>query len=164
MLVLARLRAWLSRWRRRREPALPPPRGSVPQARESPYPKSVRDQIREKGSKLVTHRREVVRSKPELRIANFLHRKGVRYVYEMPIEGATPDFYLPDSNVIVEHWGMEHARYKRRRMEKTRMYRARGYVVVETTKADVPKLERVLEARLLKADPHVFERGKGRDR
>lgn len=125
-----------------------------------PHAKSLKHQIREKGSKHVTYRREVVRSKPELRIANFLHRKGVRYVYEMPIEGATPDFYLPDSNIVLEHWGMENTRYKRRRMEKTKMYRARGYLVVETTKADVPRLERVLEARLLKADPHVFERAR----
>lgn len=146
-----------------RAPALPPPRGNVPQARPPDPGRSMYDLIGERG-RHVTRNKEVVRSKPEKRIADFLHRKGVRYVYEMPIEGATPDFYLPDSNIIIEHWGMDRSRYKRRRMEKTRMYRARGYLVVETEKVDVPRLERVLEKRLLEADPHVFERGAERAR
>lgn len=122
-----------------------------------PPPMALKQRIRERG-RLVTLNKEVVRSKPELRIANFLFRRGVRYVYEMPIAGATPDFYLPDSNIIIEHWGMTRTRYTQRRMEKTRMYRARGYLFVETTKADLPVLEKVLELRLLRADPHVFER------
>lgn len=157
--------AWLQRllhWLRRRPADArvgppPPPGGTRPVALPMPHAKALREQIRERG-RHVTYNKEVVRSKPELRIANFLYRKGVRYVYEMPIEGATPDFYLPDSNILIEHWGMEKPRYKRRRMEKTKLYRARGYVVVETDKSDVPRLERVLEKRLLKADPHVFER------
>ena len=122
-----------------------------------PPPMALKMRIKERG-RLITLNKDVVRSKPELRIANFLFKRGVRYVYEMPISGATPDFYLPDSNIIIEHWGMTRSSYLRRRMEKTKMYRARGYLLVETTKADVPVLEKVLELRLLKADPHVFER------
>ncbi|HEX2022640.1 MAG TPA: hypothetical protein VHH36_07995, partial [Candidatus Thermoplasmatota archaeon] len=151
---------WAALVRRRAPEGLPPPRGAVPErASEVPQKKRIKDLVRERG-RHVTIRREVVRSKPELRIANFLHKRGVRYEYEPQLPGATPDFYLPDSNIVLEHWGMEHTRYLRRRMEKTRIYRARGYVLVETEKRDLPRLERVLEARLLKADPHVFERGR----
>ncbi|GEM_PF-6041850 len=135
-----------------------PAQGAVPEIRPRPKP-SVKEELGRRGGH-VTLNREVVRSKPELRIANFLFKRGVRYLYEPQLEGATPDFYLPDSNVVIEHWGMEHSRYRRRRAEKTALYRSRGYVVVETEKIDVPRLERVLEARLLKADPDVFRRGR----
>jgi very-short-patch-repair endonuclease len=130
--------------------------GAVPELRPRPR-MSVREELGKRGGH-VTMNREVVRSKPELRIANFLFKRGVRYLYEPQLEGATPDFYLPDSNVVLEHWGMEHTRYRRRRAEKTAMYKSRGYLVVETEKIDVPRLERVLEQRLLKADPRVFSR------
>jgi len=130
--------------------------GAVPEMR--PRPKSsVREELGRRGGH-VTLNREVVRSKPELRIANFLYKRGVPYLYEPQLDGATPDFYLPDSNIVLEHWGMEHTRYRRRRAEKTAIYRSRGYVLVETEKIDVPRLERVLEQRLLAADPLIFTR------
>lgn len=117
----------------------------------------------------VTLAGEVVQSKPERRIANFLFKRGVRYVYEAQLADvrATPDFYLPDSNIVVEHWGMTHSKYREKRAMKTRQYLSKGYKLVETEKPDVPHLERVLEARLLKADPEVFTRsqdGKTRSR
>jgi hypothetical protein len=163
--TLAAWRVWLARvgrrvWGEGRAPTLPPPRGTVPVATRVEPGKSLYEQIGERG-RLITINREVVRSKPEKRIADFLYKRGVKYVYEMPIDGATPDFYLPASNIIIEHWGMENRRYVQRRWEKTRMYRARGYLLVETEKVDVPRLERILEARLLKVDPHVFDRGDG---
>jgi very-short-patch-repair endonuclease len=99
---------------------------------------------------------EVVQSKPELRIANFLFKRGIRYVYEAQLEGATPDFYLPDEHLIIEHWGMTHSKYRESRARKTRIYLSRGYRLVETEKKDVPNLERVLEARLRKVAPDLF--------
>ncbi|MEA3199928.1 MAG: hypothetical protein QOE90_1356 [Thermoplasmata archaeon] len=132
------------------------PRGAIPEIRHRAKP-SVKEELGKRGGH-VTLNREVVRSKPELRIANFLFKKGVAYLYEPQLEGATPDFYLPEANIVIEHWGMEHSRYRRRRAEKTAIYRSRGYVVVETEKVDVPRLERILELRLLKVDPGLFER------
>jgi hypothetical protein len=148
-VVLARHASLRRATPRRRE-------GAVPEFRPRPKP-SVREELGKRGGH-VTLNREVVRSKPELRIANFLFKRGVRYLYEPQLDGATPDFYLPDSNVVIEHWGMVHSRYRRRRAEKTALYRSRGYVVVETEKIDVPRLERVLAERLLRADPDVFTR------
>ena len=149
---------WLRRLFRRKqpEPLLSPVRGTVPKLRHRPK-RSVKEELR--GGGHVTLNREVVKSRPEKRIADFLRNRGVRYLYEPDIEGATPDFYLPDSNIIVEHWGMRHTKYIERRMKKVRMYKSRGYVVVETDRKDVPRLERVLELRLLAADPDVFRRG-----
>ncbi|HVM45066.1 MAG TPA: hypothetical protein VM582_03935 [Candidatus Thermoplasmatota archaeon] len=97
-----------------------------------------------------------MQSKPELRIANFLFKRGIPYVYEAKLEGATPDFFLPGHNVIIEHWGMTHTKYREKREMKKRLYLSRGYALVETEKADVPHLERVLEARLRKVAPRLF--------
>lgn len=106
----------------------------------------------------VTLAGEVVQSKPELRIANFLFKRGIPYVYEAKLEGATPDFYLPEHNLIIEHWGLTRTKYREKREMKKRLYLSRGYRLVETEKKDVPNLERVLEARLAKAVPGLVER------
>lgn len=156
-----RIRSWF-----RRKPA-PAPRDEEAAARAAVRGKHhglpVKERLRRYTGGHVTLGGEVVQSKPELRIANFLFKRGVRYVYEaqLPDVRASPDFYLPDSNVVIEHWGMTHSRYREKRAMKTRMYLSRGYRLVETQKEDVPHLERVLEARLLKADPTVFSRGRG---
>lgn len=115
----------------------------------------VKDAIGKRG-RLVTLRGEVVQSKPELRIANWLFKQGIAYEYEPVMEGAMPDFWLPQWNVIIEHWGMDHSKYRYHRAKKTRMYHSRGYILVETEKKDVPRLELVLEARLRKAAPGLF--------
>ena len=151
-----RVLAWLRRLLRRTPPPEAPARAPVGKLDHL----TRGERIAKYGHRNVTMRGDVVQSGPEVRIANFLHRKGVRYVYEWSIPGATPDFYLPDSNIVIEHWGMTHSRYRQRRAEKTRIYLSKGYKLVETEKKDVPRLELVLEQRLLKADPLVFERGK----
>ena len=150
-----RVLAWLRRLLGR-----PPPSGepAAPEAVGKSDHLTRRERIAKYGHRHVTMRGDVVQSKPEVRIANFLHRKGVRYVYEWSMPGATPDFYLPDFNIVIEHWGMSHSRYRQRRAEKTRLYLSKGIKLVETEKKDVPRLELVLEQRLLKADPRVFEK------
>jgi DNA helicase-4 len=59
---------------------------------------------------------ESVRSYEELAIANFLFRMGVQYQYESPykIDMATaqyrqytPDFYLPESGIYIEHFALD---------------------------------------------------------
>lgn len=60
---------------------------------------------------------EVVKSYGEMDIANFLAQNGIRYIYEYPYEVDTstseygqyhPDFYLPDYNVYIEYFGINH--------------------------------------------------------
>lgn len=53
-----------------------------------------------------------VKSLPELRIANWLFENGIKYEYEKNLEhkngtSCRPDFYLPDYDIYIEHWGVE---------------------------------------------------------
>lgn len=59
---------------------------------------------------------EVVKSRGELLIANWLFYNGVSYQYEAPYEHETadathrqyrPDFYLPDIGAYLEHWALD---------------------------------------------------------
>lgn len=152
---MARMMRSLWRWLFHRR-AVPQAARPLPRAKHQGL--SIKDRLGRYEGGHVTLGGEVVQSKPELRIANFLFKRKVRYVYEAMLEGATPDFYLPDSHIILEHWGMTHSRYRETRAKKTRIYLSRGYTLVETEKKDVPHLERVLESRLLKADPEIFSR------
>lgn len=66
--------------------------------------------------KLITLQGERVKSHEELRIANFLFFNGVRYEYEKPYskpyqreawrKAYCPDFYLPDYDIYLEHYGV----------------------------------------------------------
>lgn len=143
-------------WRRSALPALPP--------RAKHAGLSVKERLSRYTRGHVTLGGEVVQSGPERRIADLLFKRGVPYVYEAELDGATPDFLLPDTNIVIEHWGMEHTKYREKRAMKTRLYLSRGYKLVETEKKDVPHLERVLEARLLKVDPDLFSRAATRRR
>lgn len=148
--VLARILRWL-----RREKVVLAPPSDLPRGKHAGLP--VRERLRRYQGGHVTLAGEVVQSKPELRIANFLFKRDIPYVYEAQLAGATPDFLLPDHKVIIEHWGMDHTKYREKRAMKTRLYASRGYRLVETEKKDVPHLERVLEARLRKVAPELFE-------
>lgn len=59
---------------------------------------------------------DAVKSFAELEIANFLFMNGINYVYEGPYKHPTatssrrqymPDFYLPDLDVCIEHFGVD---------------------------------------------------------
>ena len=68
-----------------------------------------------------TLKNEFVKSNEELVIANYLFTNGINYEYERPYEVETstpekrqytPDFYLPDYGIYIEHYGIdrnEHA-------------------------------------------------------
>lgn len=157
--ILAALVAAAIVLRRRRAVRAPPqlPGPGLP-GRPKAEGRSVKEQIKRYGARNLTLGGEVVQSAPERRIADFLYKRGIRYVYEMQLPGATPDFYLPDFNIIVEHWGMDHPKYREKRMMKVKLYRSRGFRLVETEKKDVPRLEAVLEARLRKVEPGIFDR------
>ena len=66
--------------------------------------------------KRITLKSEVVKSRQEAMIANFLFLNGVNYIYEAPYKFATadkifrqycPDFYLPDYDIYLEHFGID---------------------------------------------------------
>ncbi|MDE7182599.1 MAG: topoisomerase DNA-binding C4 zinc finger domain-containing protein, partial [Clostridia bacterium] len=66
--------------------------------------------------KLETLKNEFVKSNEELVIANYLFTNGINYEYEKPYEietstlekrQYTPDFYLPDYGIYLEHYGID---------------------------------------------------------
>jgi DNA helicase-4 len=66
----------------------------------------------------ITFLREQVKSQQEVMIANFLYMHGLKYIYELPYKHETatsiyrqykPDFYLPDYNIYIEHFGINRA-------------------------------------------------------
>ena len=63
-----------------------------------------------------TLKNEFVKSNEELVIANYLFINGINYIYEKPYEietstpdkrQYTPDFYLPDYGIYLEHYGID---------------------------------------------------------
>lgn len=63
-----------------------------------------------------TLKNEFVKSNEELVIANYLFTNGINYEYETPYEietstidkrQYTPDFYLPDYGIYIEHYGID---------------------------------------------------------
>lgn len=64
----------------------------------------------------LTLRKEALKSQQEVMIANFLYMNGIDYEYEKPYAHETanrdyrqykPDFYLPDYDVYIEHFGVD---------------------------------------------------------
>lgn len=95
---------------------------------------------------------EVVKSRGEQLIANWLFYNGVRYAYEAPYEHETadpqhrqyqPDFYLPDAKAYLEHWALdangeppaEFTGYKEGMTWKRRVHATYGTRLLETTMA-----------------------------
>lgn len=65
-----------------------------------------------------TLKNEYVKSNEELVIANYLFTNGINYEYERPYEietstidkrQYTPDFYLPDYDIYIEHYGIDRS-------------------------------------------------------
>lgn len=97
---------------------------------------------------------DVVKSRGELVVANWLFYNGVEYVYEGPYKVDTadaqhrqyrPDFYLPGPDVYLEHWAVdangeppaEFVGYKEGMAWKRRTHATNGTTLLETTMADL---------------------------
>lgn len=97
---------------------------------------------------------EVVKSRGEQLIANWLFYNGVKYVYEGRYEVDTadpqhrqyqPDFYLPDANAYLEHWALdakgepppEFHGYKEGMVWKKQVHAANKTKLLETTMAQL---------------------------
>ncbi len=71
---------------------------------------------RKNKSNLTSYLGEIMKSKQEVKIANFLYVHKIRYEYEREYEVKTvdknyrqyqPDFYLPDYHIYIEHFGID---------------------------------------------------------
>ncbi len=104
----------------------------------------------------MTLRGEVVRSYSEKVIADWLFRRGIRYVYEYPAfdrRGSVisrPDFYLPDYGVHVEYWGLAgtERKYDKTMMWKASQYRRNGVRVVSLYPDELTDLDAAFRSKL----------------
>ena len=97
-----------------------------------------------------TFKDEIVKSRGEQTIANWLFYQGVEYQYERPYkirtadakhQQYTPDFYLPQADVWLEHWALdengeipeEFVGYEESMRWKRQLHRQYGTVLLETS-------------------------------
>ena len=97
----------------------------------------------------------VVKSKSERDIDNYLFEHKIAHAYEkaLPINGEIfkPDFYLPDLDVYIEHWGYDETNieYTRRKEYKITKYIEKGITLICTYEAtDMKDVETSLEIKL----------------
>ncbi|MBO5898610.1 MAG: hypothetical protein J6R04_06335 [Clostridia bacterium] len=98
----------------------------------------------------------IVKSKSEKAIDNYLFDHRIPHVYEkeIRIDSETiihPDFYLPDLDVYIEHWGYgkENALYTKQKEWKLDFYRKNGFTLICTyEKSDGTNIESALEMKL----------------
>ena len=118
----------------------------------------------EYGTRCVTLHGEIVKSKGEERLADFLFQIGIRYRYEPRVYAypksdryrrsshgriiGRPDFLLTDYNILVEYWGMasvpdpiDRANYQKKMAEKKNLYHQNGYKLISFYSTDLDNLD-----------------------
>ena len=104
-----------------------------------------------------TQEGELVKSRGESLIADFLHREGFKYTYERPIRlgrsiVVRPDFYLKRYDVIIEFWGMlNDANYLKNSNWKIAHYKKFNLKFIELEPEDLPHLKEIFYQKLEKA-------------
>jgi len=132
-----------------------------------------------KNQELVTLKKETVKSQEELTLANWLFTNGIDYEYEAPYKHEmtadrfhqqyTPDFYLPDYDIYIEHFGINRKgdtapfvnreKYNIDIEWKRRLHRQNGTALIETFTYDrlegqlLVRLEKKLQAKKVKFFP-----------
>jgi hypothetical protein len=94
-----------------------------------------------------------VKSKSEKAIDDWLYRNKIFHAYEQKVrisESLITDFFLPELNVFIEHWGYNDDKYNARRKEKTTLYNKYKLNLIELTEEDSTHLDEVLSAKLIK--------------
>ena len=93
-----------------------------------------------------------VRSKAEKIIADYFSDHRIWFIYEMPLRLGglclRPDFYLPDYDIIHEHFGLEEECYRLAAEAKISQYQRHGIGFSYTTAADEADIEEVLTRKL----------------
>ncbi len=96
-----------------------------------------------------------VRSKAEREIDNYLYEHNIRHTYEKsypiddnPNNDLHPDFYLPDLDVYIEHWGYKNKNYEEEKNYKLNIYHKDKVNLIETTEEDMKDIETNLTRKL----------------
>lgn len=99
-----------------------------------------------------------VRSKSELTIDNYLYDNRIVHAYEKKIFSKTnpeneylSDFYLPEYDLYIEHWGIENNQeYINKKSEKQNIYLENNYKLLNIYEENIKNLDDYLDKELLK--------------
>lgn len=105
----------------------------------------------------------IVKSQQEVLIDNYLFQHNIRHVYEksFPIDNNKdhdlhPDFYLPDLDIYIEHFGIKNnPKYEETKEYKIPFYQKARITLICTNSDDIPNISANLERKL-----KFFEKGK----
>lgn len=97
-----------------------------------------------------------VKSQQEALIDNYLFYHNIRHIYEkpFPIDGNKshdlhPDFYLPDLDVYIEHWGIKNnKKYEETKEYKIPFYEKAKITLICTDSNDISNISANLERKL----------------
>lgn len=101
-----------------------------------------------------------VSSKSEKIIDDFLTKKGIRHYYDLVIDDDTNwryDFYLPDYDIFIEHWGYKTKNYSERKRVKLAYYNSKGYKLVESEEETIGDTNNLRKA-LKQVCPDIFKK------
>lgn len=107
-------------------------------------------------SKITCEDGHLVKSQQEAMIDNYLFAKGIRHIYEkqfsidkMSEHDLHPDFYLPDYDIYIEHFGVTgKQKYEESKEYKLPLYEKAGITLICTTGKDINNLSANLERKL----------------
>ncbi len=98
-----------------------------------------------------------VRSQQEKIIYDELYSRNIKCEYERTefykdADGTTkelhPDFYLPDYNIYIEHWGYENSKDKKYIAEKVfkeKIYKEKGIKIAGTSSEDIKDIKKAID-------------------
>ncbi|NQT94079.1 MAG: hypothetical protein HQ559_15055 [Lentisphaerae bacterium] len=96
---------------------------------------------------------ELVQSRGERRIADWLSEHGVEYRYDTKYRiigefQIRPDFYLPELDIYIEFWGLNTPQYKMSMYKKQTLYQQEGKRLISVYPKDLPNLDELLRSKL----------------
>lgn len=107
----------------------------------------------------------IVKSKSERAIDDYLYHNNIKHAYEYKVvkdiekkEYIHPDFYLPEMDAYIEHWGYgeENKSYTEQKEYKLDFYRSRKMTIICTHESsDMKDIYSILQYKL-----NNFEKGK----
>ncbi len=95
-----------------------------------------------------------VRSQQEKIIYDELYSRNIKVIYEPSVfyknengetEDLHPDFYLPDYNLYIEHWGYDSTDYIKTKKFKEGIYKAQGKKIAGTTGEDIKDIKTAID-------------------
>lgn len=107
-------------------------------------------------SKITCEDGHPVKSQQEAMIDDYLYRHNIKHTYEKPYpiddnpeHDLHPDFYLPELDVYIEHFGVSGSKnYEESKEYKLKIYKKDGITLIVTSGRDISNLSANLERKL----------------